>query len=186
MAVEAQVRRSSSRHCRYDYVERENNGIISPHNGQQSSPSNLYNRSALLERGELDSLEYLIALNYLGYAEYRDWRYRRRPELQSALKMPVEEVTAALAQAQTYVAAQGLTVEICPPRSSWNGQRPNKSLPAAFSATPVASINRSTAISLFSRSSSSSGIRAMDFGFRQKTCQGGKEQNNYHKEYYYG
>lgn len=73
----------------------------------------------LLERGELDSLEYLLALNYLGYAEYRDWRYRRRPELQSALKMPVEEVTAALAQAQTYVAAQGLTVEICPPRA-WN------------------------------------------------------------------
>src|SRR5271166_6928195 len=73
----------------------------------------------LLGRGELDSLEYLLALNYLGYAEYRDWRYRRRPELQSALKMPVEEVTAALAQAQTYVAAQGLTVEICPPRA-WN------------------------------------------------------------------
>jgi hypothetical protein len=78
----------------------------------------------LLERGELDALEYLLALDYLGYAEYRDWRYRRRPELQSALKVPVEEVTAALAQAQSYVAAQGLIAERCTPRA-WNeGQGP--------------------------------------------------------------
>lgn len=73
----------------------------------------------LLERGELDSLEYLLALNYLGYAEYRGWRHQRRLELQSALKTPLEEVTAALALAQAYVAAQGLTAETSLPRA-WN------------------------------------------------------------------
>src|SRR5207253_708148 len=40
----------------------------------------------LLERGELDPLEYLLAIGGVDYADYREWRHRRRPVLQSALR----------------------------------------------------------------------------------------------------
>ncbi|TLY79111.1 MAG: hypothetical protein E6K41_13160, partial [Gammaproteobacteria bacterium] len=67
----------------------------------------------LLERGELDPLEYLLAIGGVDYADYREWRHRRRPVLQSALRLPVEEVTAALAHAQAYAIEQRLSVEVC-------------------------------------------------------------------------
>jgi len=69
----------------------------------------------VLERGELDPLEYLLAIGCVEYADYREWRHRRRPELQSAFTIPVEEVTAALAHAQAYGIEQHLSVEVCPP-----------------------------------------------------------------------
>ena len=73
----------------------------------------------LLERGELDPLEYLLAIGGVDYADYREWRHRRRPVLQSALRLPVEEVTAALAHAQAYAIEQRLSVEVCPP-TAWD------------------------------------------------------------------
>ena len=73
----------------------------------------------LLERGELDPLEYLLAIGCVDYADYREWRHRRRPVLQSALRLPVEEVTAALAHAQAYAIEQRLSVEVCPP-TAWD------------------------------------------------------------------
>lgn len=73
----------------------------------------------LLERGELDPLEYLLAIGGVDYADYREWRHRRRPVLQSALRFPVEEVTAALAHAQAYAIEQHLSVEVCPP-TAWD------------------------------------------------------------------
>ncbi len=73
----------------------------------------------LLERGELDPLEYLLAIGCVDYADYREWRHRRRPVLQSALRFPVEEVTAALAHAQAYAIEQRLSVEVCPP-TAWD------------------------------------------------------------------
>ena len=73
----------------------------------------------LLERGELDPLEYLLAIGCVDYADYREWRHRRRPVLQSALRFPVEEVTAALAHAQAYAIEQHLSVEVCPP-TAWD------------------------------------------------------------------
>src|SRR5438067_8007478 len=63
----------------------------------------------LLERGELDPLEYLLAIGGVDYADYREWRHRRRPVLQSALRLPVEEVTAALAHAPAYAIEQRLS-----------------------------------------------------------------------------
>src|SRR6266513_5171333 len=72
----------------------------------------------VLERGELDPLEFLLAMGCLDYADYREWRQRRRRELQSALTIPVEEVTAALAHAQAYAAEQHLGIEVCPP-TAW-------------------------------------------------------------------
>ncbi|TLY75618.1 MAG: hypothetical protein E6K43_04935, partial [Gammaproteobacteria bacterium] len=73
----------------------------------------------VLERGELDPLEFLLAMGCLDYADYREWRHRRRRELQSALTIPVEEVTAALAHAQAYAAEQHLGIEVCPP-TAWD------------------------------------------------------------------
>ena len=73
----------------------------------------------VLERGELDPLEFLLAMGCLDYADYREWRQRRRRELQSALTIPVEEVTAALAHAQAYAAEQHLSIEPCPP-TAWD------------------------------------------------------------------
>ena len=73
----------------------------------------------LLERGELDPLEYLLAIGCVDYADYREWRHRRRPVLQSALRFPVEEVTAALAHAQAYAIEQRLSVEVSPP-TAWD------------------------------------------------------------------
>src|SRR5438874_9068819 len=73
----------------------------------------------VLERGELDPLEFLLAMGCLDYADYREWRQRRRRELQSALRIPVEEVTAALAHAQAYAAEQHLSIEPCPP-TAWD------------------------------------------------------------------
>src|SRR2546430_17476815 len=76
----------------------------------------------VLERGELDPLEFLLAMGCLDFADYREWRHRRRRELQSALTIPVEEVTAAFAHAQAYAAEQHLGIEGCPP-TAW-GQDP--------------------------------------------------------------
>src|SRR5437588_817033 len=73
----------------------------------------------VLERGELDPLEFLLAMGCLDYADYRQWRQRRRRELQSALTIPVEEVTAALAHAQAYAAEQHLSIELCP-STAWD------------------------------------------------------------------
>src|SRR5256886_9353429 len=73
----------------------------------------------VLERGEVDPLEFLLAIGCLDYADYREWRHRRRRELQSALTIPVEEVTAALAHAQAYAAEQHLSIELCPP-TAWD------------------------------------------------------------------
>src|SRR5207237_10787781 len=78
----------------------------------------------VLERGELDPLEFLLAIGCLDYADYREWRHGRRRELQSALTIPVEEVTAALAHAQAYAAEQHPSIEHCPP-TAWDiDQRP--------------------------------------------------------------
>src|SRR2546430_9622052 len=68
---------------------------------------------------DLDPLEFLLAMGCLDYADYREWRQRRRRELQSALRIPVEEVTAALAHAQAYAAEQHLSIEPCPP-TAWD------------------------------------------------------------------
>ena len=51
----------------------------------------------------------------MDYADYREWRHRRRPVLQSALRFPVEEVTAALAHAQAYAIEQHLVSKSVPP-----------------------------------------------------------------------
>src|ERR1035437_3809059 len=61
--------------------------------------------------------------------------------------------------------------------SSWKGHLPVKSLPDFFSVMPEASTRRCTDTSLFSRSISLSGIRAINRPF-VKTCQGGKQRNN--------
>src|SRR5271167_4586573 len=45
--------------------------------------------------------------------------------------------------------------------SSWKGQRPMRSLPCFLKATPHASARRCTEISDFSRSTTSTGIRAI-------------------------
>src|SRR2546429_8340276 len=78
----------------------------------------------VLERGELDPLEFLLAMGCLDYADYREWRQRRRRELQAALTIPVEGVTAALAHAQAYAAEQHPRIELRPPTAGGQNQRP--------------------------------------------------------------
>jgi len=77
----------------------------------------------LLEHGELDPFECLLGLGFIDPADYEDWRHRRRPDLQSALRRPVDEAFAALEQAQAYVLAQGLRAETRTPRA-WS-ESPN-------------------------------------------------------------
>src|SRR5256885_5601811 len=69
----------------------------------------------VLERGELDPLEFLLAMGCLDYADYREWRQRRRRAPQSAPTIPVEEVTAAFGHAQAYAAQQPPSLQPRPP-----------------------------------------------------------------------
>src|SRR5256886_10812769 len=78
----------------------------------------------VLERGELDPLEFLLAMGCLDYADYRQWRQRRRPEPQSALTVPLEGVTAGLAHAQAYAAEQHPSIALRPPTSRDHDQWP--------------------------------------------------------------
>lgn len=92
----------------------------------------------VLERGELDPLEFMVAMGCLDHADYRQWRHRRRPELQSALTIPIEEVTAALAHAQAYAAEQELTVEFSPP-TAWDQEQRPLSIGASKTLTELCS-----------------------------------------------
>jgi hypothetical protein len=65
----------------------------------------------LLERGEYDPFEFLLSAGYLDDEDYREWRQGRSDELQSALLCDAEEAIVVLAQIQTYVLKQKLTVE---------------------------------------------------------------------------
>src|SRR2546423_15199362 len=78
----------------------------------------------VLERGELDPLEFLLAMGCLDYADYREWRHRRRRELQSALRIPAEEGTPALAHPQAYPAQQHPRIQPRPPTARAHNQGP--------------------------------------------------------------
>jgi hypothetical protein len=65
----------------------------------------------MLEQQGLDPLELLLTIGALAYPDYEAWRMGRRPELQSALRLPVADIVTLLQRAAAQAAAAGLLAE---------------------------------------------------------------------------
>jgi hypothetical protein len=74
----------------------------------------------LLEQGQLDPFELLIAADLLAYEDYEAWRTGRRPELQGALHAAPEQVVGILDRAGSYARRQKLA-DIALTQKAWGG-----------------------------------------------------------------
>jgi hypothetical protein len=62
----------------------------------------------LLEQGQLDPLELLLAADLLAYEDFEGWRLGRRSDLQQALRAEPEQAVDLLQRAASYAKSQGL------------------------------------------------------------------------------
>ena len=65
----------------------------------------------VLEHGEYTPLELLLAINHVGYEDYRAWRKGELENLDAVLAVGVGEVIALLEAAQGWALALGLHAE---------------------------------------------------------------------------
>lgn len=76
----------------------------------------------ILEQGQLDPLELLLAADLLAYPDYEAWRLGRRPDLQGALGLAVTKAVDLLEQAVAYARGQGLEPRLVA-HQGWQGER---------------------------------------------------------------
>ena len=89
--------------------------------GSESDPRALTDR-LILEQGQLDPLELLLAADLLAYPDYEAWRLGRRPDLQGALGLAITRAVDLLAQALAYARGQGLEPQPLV-HQGWQGER---------------------------------------------------------------